>query len=181
MSTGHHDLGKLFDRHGSDKENYHHYSAIYEGLFAGRRQEVSRVLEIGVYQGASLRAWRDYFPDAVIVGLDIDFSNMAYKVKHWTKDRIVLMKGDQTNPTDLDRAARFGPFDLIVDDGSHDIDDQLSSLLNLWSALAPGGWYVIEDMLNTAHLYTLQHFPGARVEVLDKTTNSVLVAIQRPR
>jgi demethylmacrocin O-methyltransferase len=180
VSLDHHDLGALFDHHGSDKESYHHYSPVYEGLFAGKRHEVGRVLEIGVYQGGSLRAWKDYFPHAVIVGLDIDFSNMSYQVEDWTKERILLIQGDQTDPTDLDRAARFGPFDLIVDDGSHDISDQLGSLLNLWSTLAPGGWYVIEDILTTAHLYTLRHFPGARVEVLNEDTNSVLVAIQRP-
>ena len=172
-------LGDLFDRYGSDKESYHHYSPIYEDLI-GHRDSVGRVLEIGVYEGGSLLAWREYFQHAVIVGLDIDFSNMAYTVENWTKERILLIQGDQSNPTDLDRAARFGPFDLIVDDGSHDINDQLSSLLNLWSTLAPGGWYVIEDVIATAHLYTLGRFPGARVEVLNKATNSVLVAIQRP-
>ena len=173
-------LGGLFDGYGSDKGHYHHYDRVYEQLFKDRRDEVGRVLEIGVYQGGSLLAWRDYFPSALVVGLDIDFSNMSYQVEDWTKERILLMEGDQTNPADLDRAAKFGPFDLVVDDGSHDIDDQLSTLLNLWSTLTPGGWYVIEDILSPAHLYTLSHLPGAQAKVLNRDTNSVLLAVQRP-
>lgn len=174
-------LSDLFNKHGTDKESYHHYSQFYEDLFASRRQEVGRVLEIGVYQGASLLAWRDYFPDAIVVGLDVDTTQAAnLNLGAWNKERILLMQGDQAKPADLDRVAQWGPFDLIVDDGSHEISDQLSTLLNLWSTVALGGWYVIEDVLSTAHLYTLRHLPGARVEVLNKATNSVLVAIRRP-
>ena len=36
---------------------------------------------------------------------------------------------------------------LIIDDGSHKPRDQAATLKNLWPLLAPGGVYVIEDVV----------------------------------
>ena len=42
----------------------------YESFFAPLVGQAIRLLELGVHKGASLRFWRDYFQNAVIVGLD---------------------------------------------------------------------------------------------------------------
>ena len=37
--------------------------------------------------------------------------------------------------------------DMILDDGSHRFQDQRATLELLWEKLAPGGYYIIEDIL----------------------------------
>jgi len=80
-------LTELMDKYGSDKGTFHGYTNVYENILNKKRHNIELVLEIGIgtndpnlpstmgkygKPGASLRAWRDYLPNAQIVGLDID-------------------------------------------------------------------------------------------------------------
>ena len=72
-------LTELCNRFGTDKGTTvggwpHAYSELYEPLFAPWRDQVVRLLEIGVFDGASLRVWETYFGAwaSVFVGLDND-------------------------------------------------------------------------------------------------------------
>jgi hypothetical protein len=108
---------------GSDKLT-HGYLPFYEDLFEPMRGRPVRLLEIGVggfqqpddptYGGHSLRMWRAYFPYGHVVGLDIlDKSGVA-------DDRISIVQGSQVDAALLGQiSAEFGPFDIIIDDGSH--------------------------------------------------------------
>lgn len=69
------DLRKLAKKHGTDK-SVHGYCPHYERRFAGWRHKPITLLEIGVDAGASMRMWRDYFPNAKITGVDINPSWM---------------------------------------------------------------------------------------------------------
>lgn len=128
------------------------------------RDTVFRVLEIGVFFGSSIQMWRDYFPNAEIVGVDPflgvhgnnhEFSNPTKFLNQWRQgqvgDRIRLMVADQHNVTQLagivHELRRDGQkaFDLMLDDGSHDHQDILQSWGRLWPLVAPGGIYVLED------------------------------------
>lgn len=95
--------------------------------------------------GASLRMWRDYFPHAEIWGVD-------RKVECENKDRIYVFQGDQSNVTNLDYLRVCGPYDLIVDDGSHDPKDQRFTFDHLYRGLNEGGLYIIEDVLKSIEL-----------------------------
>src|ERR1700712_2107712 len=68
------DLDAIGTRWGTDKSALgHNFLVFYEKFLNGLRNRGNlRVLEIGVYSGASLRMWEEYFPNAVIVGLDIN-------------------------------------------------------------------------------------------------------------
>jgi hypothetical protein len=144
------DLAELARRHGSDKAD-HGYAPFYEDLFRGRRERPLKILEVGVggyerqddptFGGASLRMWKDYFPNAQIWGLDIlDKSGVA-------EDRITIVRGSQTDEALLRGLHRdHGPFDVVIDDGSH-----IPALTNetfriLFPLLAADGVYVIEDV-----------------------------------
>jgi hypothetical protein len=126
-------LCSLAKAHGTDK--YPWYTPFYSALFADKH--VKRVLEIGVLNGASLAMWRDYWPEAVVWGFD--------KERRRDTD-IQVMYGDQSKPEDLAFAASRGPFDIIIDDGSHEPADQILGALTLVPHLAPGGLYIIEDV-----------------------------------
>lgn len=128
------------------------------------RETVTRVLEIGVFFGSSIRMWRDYFPKAEIVGIDPflgihgnkhKFSNPTKFLEQWRRgqvgDRIRLVVADQHNVTQLtsivhqlSQGGQKG-FDLMVDDGSHNHQDILQTWGVLWPLVAPGGIYVLED------------------------------------
>jgi 23S rRNA U2552 (ribose-2'-O)-methylase RlmE/FtsJ len=126
--------------YGSDKgATAHRYVDLYERHFGPLRHHVMSVLEIGVYRGASLQMWRDYFPRAEIFGIDIN--EMAIK-----GDRIHTLRGDQSDAALLAQVRELGPFDVIIDDGSHLGSHVLATFEGLYSSLQADGVYVIEDM-----------------------------------
>lgn len=127
--------------HETDKSSSGHgYMDAYFRVLSGR--EIRTVLEIGVASGGSLRMWAELFPGAHIVGVDLAPATRA----HSTKD-ITVIAADGTDPVAMRAVGQlFGPFDLIVDDGSHDPADILASLKILYPFLVPRGVYAIEDL-----------------------------------
>lgn len=120
----------------------HDYLTTYERYLPIDRHDVRRVLEIGVKKGASIRMWQDYFPGARIYGLDID--ERALRVEG---PRIKIGLVDQSDSAALEAFAQeFGPFDLIVDDGSHVWSHQILSLQTLLKHVGPRGCYIVEDL-----------------------------------
>jgi hypothetical protein len=121
------------------------YFRAYEKVFAPYRGQEIKLLEVGVYQGASLRAWRNYLgPQAVIVGADID---ERCKKSEDAADGIHVRIGDQSDAKFLEALVEeFGPFDVIVDDGSHRTDHQLVTFRKLFDGgLKSPGLFFIED------------------------------------
>ena len=125
---------------------WHHYFDIYERYFGRYRDRPIRMLEIGVFRGGSLRMWKQYFhPDSTIVGIDVDPSCAAHEIP----DRSVYVRiGSQADPNFLAEVnGEFGPFDIILDDGSHKTHHQILSFGALFrDALTEGGCYMVEDM-----------------------------------
>jgi len=139
-APGHSRLAWLATVYGSDKgPTAHRYVDLYDTHLAPLRRRARRVLEIGVYRGASLQMWRDYFPNAEIFGLDIE-------EVHVPGPRIHTIRGDQADVELLAEVGRHGPFDLIVDDGSHRASDVVTTFTALFPTLREHGLYVIEDM-----------------------------------
>lgn len=119
----------------------HHYLQWYERYAERMRESAKLVLEIGIDLGKSHRMWRDYFPNARVIGLD---SDRQYVVD--LGPRIQTILGNQNDPHMMNLLALDGPFDLIVDDGSHIPQHQIYSFQQLFSSVAPGGVYIIEDI-----------------------------------
>lgn len=159
-------LSQLGSKHHTDKApGGHDYTPRYHERFNDLRHEPIRLLEIGVggygdaeLGGESLRMWRDYFTAAVIVGMDIEAKTFAI-------EGVDIVQGDQSNPADLHRIGKqFGPFDIVVDDGSHKPNDILQSWVVLWTEyLNDGGWYCIEDL----HASYWPPFEGSSVRTGD--------------
>jgi len=124
-----------------------HYFAIYQEVFGPRRAEPLSILEIGVLGGASLRLWKRYFthPGTQIVGIDIMPECIKFDVP---ADGIRVRIGDQTDATFLKRVVEeFGPFDLIIDDGSHHSSHIIASFNHLYAdGLKESGIYFVEDL-----------------------------------
>jgi len=102
------------------------------------------ILELGVKGGASTALWKALFPAATVVGVDI-------RLRSWlgaaSTDGVIYIEGDQTDTALLARIAEeHGPFDLVIDDGSHVSDHQAISLRALMPHVRGDGLYVIEDV-----------------------------------
>jgi hypothetical protein len=130
-------------KHKADKSSlYHNFAVKYDRLFSGIRESVRSVLEIGVAQGQSLRMWADYFPKAIIHGVDISEASRAATSY---SNRIKFHLTDQGNLSQLKNLEQFGPFDIIIDDGNHFWREQILSFQTLFYYVRKGGIYVIED------------------------------------
>ena len=140
-------LTRLAIRHGTDKWGQHFYTPSYHRVFAPLREAPVRLLEIGVgwptlpvVGGASLRMWRDYFPFGRIVGFDLAPKRLDLG------PRVTVVQGSQSDADSLRQLWQdHGPFDIVIDDGSHRCDDVLLSFETLFPLLPEGGFYAIED------------------------------------
>jgi hypothetical protein len=183
-------LCELAEKYGSDKVEsiFHSYTPFYDQLLSGR--DVKRVLEVGIgtpnamnhmakYEvGASLKMWKEYFPNAEIWGLDNDPSAM------FTEPHIQTMMCDQSDRESLLSVAEIlepsGRFDLIIDDGSHQLDHQaLTANTLIPRLLAYSGVYVIEDVMFRSELYSVLRFPtDVHIGNLSRTWDDCLFIIE---
>ena len=136
------DLWNYFQNNTGKKiTKWKHYFSVYEKHFGPLRNKPIRILEIGILNGGSLEMWRYYFPEATIVGIDIDPN-----CKQHEKEGINIRIGDQTDEKFLQSLIdEFGDFDLIIDDGSHHVNHVNKTFQFLFSKLANDGIYFIED------------------------------------
>ena len=120
--------------YGSDKVSLHNYGSFYDDLFARLRPQA--LLEIGVYRGQSLLAWRAAGVP-VVVGVDRDVNQ--------NRSGLTVLYG--TMPEDAATISRQLPLlDLIIDDGSHLYPDYTATADMLGRYLRSSGVYVIEDI-----------------------------------
>jgi precorrin-6B methylase 2 len=135
-------LTQIADHFRTDKGSMRHlYTPIYEQyLEHWRSRPELTILEIGVASGASLRMWSAYFPQARVIGLDVN--EQCHEVCQ-DNSHIEIRIADATHSPQLDQ------FDLIIDDGSHLAGHIAQNYRTHWSSLKPGGFYVIEDLACT--------------------------------
>nr|WP_294505819.1 class I SAM-dependent methyltransferase [uncultured Rhodopila sp.] len=135
-------LGWLLHLFGSDKQKAgeHFYGATYHAVMRPFRYRRIRLLEIGVLGGASLLAWRAFFPRGRFIGCDIDPKDQ------FAIGRVATRVTDQSAPSDLKTLCdRDGPFDIIIDDGSHQNAHQIFTFYEIFDRLVADGIYILED------------------------------------
>jgi hypothetical protein len=128
---------------GGDKGTAHSYINTYSDVLQKYQDKDINILEIGVYEGHSLLLWNEYFtPNSKIYGVDINPD-----CKQYEKDNMFVLIGDATDKQFMNNSFEFTKFDIIIDDGSHLREDQLSSFKILFDKyLNEGGIYIIEDI-----------------------------------
>ncbi len=119
------------------------YLPVYEQLLASLRPRPFTLLELGVWTGQSLEMWRDAFPLATIIGVDLTPLDLQLG------SRVHIIQGDQTDAALMRRVREdYAPngFDVIIDDASHFGITTARSLKALYTEhLRSGGLYCIED------------------------------------
>ena len=165
------ELTQLATKYGTDKWGKHHYTPVYYDMFATRRDSVKKVVEIGAGEGASLRMWRDFFPKAVVYGMDNEENRI------FNEDRITVLEGDQSNGNDLRSfISRIGwDIDLIVDDGSHKSSDQVFSCLTLMPWINKPVRYAIEDVSDPEIIKCFDRYETELVKCGDRNDDRLII------
>ena len=165
------EINILCDKYGSDKGECdskdnpypwpsHNYADFYDLIFRLRKDDVRLLVECGLgtnnpqvesfmgidgKPGASLRVWRDYFPNAKIIGVDID------KEILFSETRIKTYECDQTSQNSIsnftiEAALEESSVDIIIDDGLHKFVAGKSFFEGMIKYLSKNGIYIIEDV-----------------------------------
>ncbi len=139
-------------KYQTDKWTDHYYvQDLYEPLFEQFQNKKVNVLEIGVWNGESMKLWHDYFVNAKnIVGIDIFVRSSFKEVSGWLKDYDVKLHKFNSHE-DTDKFNKFADtykegFDIIIDDGSHWYENQINTYKKFKNLMNPGGVYIIEDI-----------------------------------
>lgn len=117
------------------------YWDLYKHIFSGfdLTKEVN-IVEIGVDNGVGMLQLKEIFPNSNICGIDIREDIPSSPVGN-------VWIGSQN---DVDLLSKInedeGPFDIVVDDGSHQNDHQIESFEYLFPKLKMGGIYIVEDI-----------------------------------
>ena len=154
------EMCRVMTKYGSDKSRLNNYTPVYSALFKRRREQPLRVFELGVgtnnpdapsnmgvfgSPGASLRGWRELFPHALLYGADIDRAIL------FQEDRIKTFHCDQLDRSSIrelwSRSDLQGDMDIIIEDGLHTFEGNVSFLEESLNHLRPGGIYVVEDIM----------------------------------
>lgn len=132
----------------TDKNTLHSYLPLYAELLLTRKETAKNVLEVGIYQGGSIKLWKDYFKNAVVHGVDVMEIERVWTVIR-NDPRIILHTSsdayDQSfvKKTFVDKNLKF---DFMLDDGPHTLES-MKSFIKLYSPLlTKTGILIIEDV-----------------------------------
>lgn len=106
------------------------------------RIKPEKILEIGVHRGLSIKAWRQAWPDAFVVGVDSDFGPLEF-----TDFEQVL--GDSHDPETKEKFSTVGQFDFIFIDGDHTLEGVRKDYEMYGSLVRPGGIMAFHDIMRS--------------------------------
>jgi hypothetical protein len=152
-------LVELADNFRTDKNTVHSYLPLYQKLLINKKETAKNVLEVGIFKGGSIKLWNDFFPNAIVHGLDIMNSNDVWEgIKN--KDRIMLYTSidaynvDFFNTHFLNKNIKC---DFMLDDGPHTLES-MKQFIKLYSQLmTDDGILIIEDVQSWNWLYDLKN------------------------
>ena len=137
-------LDTIAKNFGTDKSSeIHNYCEKYSRYIPYNRYDNLNILEIGVLDGKSLLTWKDYYYRSKVIGIDIEPKSKQYED---VDNKIFIEVGSQDDHVFLNDVMReHGPFDMILDDGSHMNEHVIYSFEHLFQSVKSGGIYIVED------------------------------------
>ncbi len=148
-------IDDLFYYYGSDKsekikstnEQGHGFSKYYSKYLENFKNNKNNILEIGSFSGASAASFSRYLPNSKIFCFDVNISNFKFYSKNIYVHGLDISNTNRAEITlkKIFTKHNFNFFDIIIDDGSHNLSDILISLNLFFKYLKKGGLFVIED------------------------------------
>ena len=140
-------LTELAQEFKTDKWGSHRYTPHYQRHLERWRNDSFTLLEIGIggyarkgQGGNSLRMWKQFFPRAQIIGLDIQDKSFV------DETRIKTYRGSQTDEGLLRRIVEdAGSVRVVIDDGSHRPEHIRETFRIMFPLIESEGMYIIED------------------------------------
>ena len=128
---------------GRVSNKWPHYFCVYEQHLRRFRNTSLVLWEIGIQNGGSLQLWKQYLgPFAVIVGIDIDPA-----CAQCAEEQIHIRIGNQNDTAFLQNIINeFGPPDIVIDDGSHIMNDMKETFFHMYTQMPDNGVYIVEDL-----------------------------------
>jgi len=147
-------LNEIAKQTKTDKSSLHHnFASFYDDNLKHLRDEKIKLIEIGVKKGASVIMWREYFKNGEIHGADIQ-----PKLANVSGYDIHIHKVDQNDRDGLKKLFEtYGPFDIIIDDGSHKMSHQQNTLNIGLQYLKKNGIFIMEDLHTSYASYKKTH------------------------
>ena len=154
-------LNTLFEHFNSDKGEYfinqyvqpakknkekidaHGYAKIYETVFTNFKEKKINILELGSFYGNAAAALYFYFDKANIFSADINPDMFKYKSNRITN---FYIDSSSRNSLKNDLISKKNNFDIIIEDASHMLKDQIISLFMLFPLVNPGGYFIVEEL-----------------------------------
>ena len=152
------EIGKKYDTDKSSQRNNvtdnrhcHPYTLFYDGLFRNKKDSTLKIAELGILDGASLLMWKEYFTNSEIYGFEYNNDLITHFKQNFNNDRITLANIDVTNKDNIVNA--FSKlnilYDIIIEDTTHQFEDQIRVIENTYQYLKPGGILIIEDIFKS--------------------------------
>jgi len=167
------EIGRKYDTDKSSQRDYvtntrhcHPYTLFYDGLFKNNRDEPLNIAEMGILDGGSLLMLKDYFKNANIYGFEYSYQLIDNFKKNFDNSRVTLGNIDVTNKQSIINAFSNASnantlYDIIIDDTTHQSEDQIRVIENTYQYLKPGGILIIEDIFKAYdqqdYIRRLQH------------------------
>ena len=169
----------ISDKWGTPEEliaafNRHQYLTTYGPLFKRLKNRNNRILEIGIAEGDSLNLWEEYFTQSVIYGVD---NNYPQKRAVELNSRVRVIVGDAYTPEMITLLKDIGKFDLIIDDGSHYLEDIKFVVDNYCELLTDDGILIIEDVNNGICPETKKKYAEVVIDWFPKDLKKYIYAV----
>jgi len=150
----------------TDKGTVHSYLPFYDTVFREYRKKLYNgepvsLLEIGVYGGGSIHLWRNYF------GPRLSLHCVDIKIPDSLPQRTSFHLGNACDQLFFESNLAQHEHDIIIDDGSHAVEDQIACFSLFCSRLKPGGIFLIEDVQSLDDVKLIESGASARFETLD--------------
>jgi len=176
-------MESLVDNTLTDKNTAHSYLPVYEELFSPFRTTCKNILEVGVFDGGSIKLWEDYFPTANIYGLDLDLRRNKFTPR---THRVHILQADAYLPSII---GKFEPesFDAVIDDGWHTLDSMCLFAALYINTVRPGGYLIIEDLQHPSWADEIKKFipPSMIIRLEDRRhikgrSDDIMLIVQKP-
>ena len=152
------EIGKKYDTDKSSQRNNitnkrhcHPYTLFYENLFKNNKNDNLNIAELGILDGASLLMWKEYFTNSHIYGFEYNDKLINNFKENFNNNRITLTNIDVSNKDSIINS--FSKlnilYDIIIDDTTHQFEDQIRVIENTYQYLKPGGILIIEDIFKS--------------------------------
>jgi len=141
-------LEEIVDNTKTDKNTVHSYLPLYQKLLVNKKETAKNVLEVGIFNGGSIKLWSDFFTNANVYGVDIIDADTVWE-GITNKERIILHTSVDAYSNDFFTTHFLNKnikCDFILDDGPHTLESMKKFIKLYPQIMTDDGILIIEDV-----------------------------------